>query len=113
MRLRCRTHPHTRTNRMSTPAPAATAADGAGALLRAAVRAASTGNVPRTASAGGQPVRNASRMPATSGGSKLHASPPVAPGAPATTLTTAPATEPSAAGITQAAAIGIAAFDGP
>src|SRR5690242_17972335 len=104
MRPRRSTHAHTRTNRTNTPTAAATAAGAAGMLLRAAVRAANTGNAPMTASAGGQPVRNASRMPATSGGNRLHASPPAELGAPDTTLTRAPATPPSAAGRTHAAA---------
>src|SRR3954468_15440548 len=112
MRLRIRTQLHTSANSRITPVPAATAAEGAGTLLRAAVRAASTGKAPMTASAGGQPVRNARRMPATSGGSRLQPSPP-ALGAPAMTLTTAPATAPSAAGTTHAAAIANAGVDGP
>ena len=47
MRPRIRSQPHTSTNRMSTPvAGRERRPEAAGALLRAAVRAASTGNVP-------------------------------------------------------------------
>src|SRR5205814_3092287 len=92
----------------------ASAVSGAGAPGRGAARATGIGTMPMMAIAGGQALRYTSRIPATSGGMRLHVSPPeVALAGPATTLTVAPATAPSAAGTTHAAAIATASNDGP
>src|SRR4051794_18190347 len=96
---RWRSQPHTNTNSRSTAPPDASAVSGADAPWRAAVRATRIGTMPMMAMAGGQALRYTSRIPATSGGMRLHVSPPeLALAGPATTLTVAPATAPSALG---------------